>query len=164
MVESRASSSGSGPRRKNERVNRSDFAHFVSLPVQWGDMDSIGHVNNAVYFRYVESGRIAYFKALDENQEVDGHLSEGPILADIQCSFIGQLRYPAQIDIGTRTSKIGTKSFTIEAGIFEAGQDSPVATSRAVVVWFDYGKQQTVALSEAMRQRIMDIEVVPPQA
>ena len=123
-----------GPRRKNDRVNRSDFVHFVSLPVQWGDMDSIGHVNNAIYFRYIESGRIAYFKALDDAQVVDGQISEGPILADIQCSFIGQLHYPAQIDIGTRTSKIGTKSFTIEAGIFEAGQDSPVATSRTRIV------------------------------
>jgi acyl-CoA thioester hydrolase len=88
---------------------------------------------------------------------------EGPILADIQCSFIGQLHYPAQIDIGTRTAKLGTKSFTIEAGIFVAGDDAPVATSKAVVVWFDYENQRTTPLPDALRQRVLDLEVVPPE-
>ena len=143
-------------------MNRSDFAHFITLPVQWGDMDSIGHVNNAIYFRYIESGRIAYFEALDATSGLAGG-GEGPILADIQCSFIGQLRHPAQIDIGTRTAKIGTKSFTVEAGIFLAGDDAPVATSKAVVVWFDYVNQRTAPLADALRQRVLELEVVPPE-
>jgi acyl-CoA thioester hydrolase len=144
------------------RVNRSDFAHFVSLPVQWGDMDAMGHVNNAVYFRYVESGRIGYFDAIGAT-EVSANIVEGPILADIQCSFIGQLHYPAQIDIGTRTAKLGTKSFTVEAGIFRAGEDEPVATSRAVVVWFNYPEQRTTPLPDALRQRVLELEAVPPE-
>jgi acyl-CoA thioester hydrolase len=143
-------------------VNRSDFAHFVSLPVQWGDMDSIGHVNNAIYFRYIETGRIAYFEAIDATSGLAGD-GEGPILADIQCSFIGQLHYPAQIDIGTRAAKLGTKSFSVEAGIFLAGEDAPVATSKAVVVWFDYVNQRTTPLPDALRQRVLDLEVVPPE-
>jgi acyl-CoA thioester hydrolase len=143
-------------------VNRSDFAHFVSLPVQWGDMDAMGHVNNVIYFRYVESGRVAYFDAIDATEGLGGETTEGPILADIQCSFIDQLRYPAQIDVGTRTAKLGTKSFTVEAGIFRAGEDTPAATARAVVVWFDYVNQRTAPLPDALRQRVLDLEVVPP--
>jgi acyl-CoA thioester hydrolase len=142
-------------------VNRTDFAHFVSLPVQWGDMDSLGHVNNAVYFRYIESGRIAYFNAIGAGADLGGG-GEGPILADIQCSFIGQLRYPAQIDVGTRTARIGTKSFSVEAGIFRAGEDAPIATSKAVVVWFDYVNQRTAPLPDTLRQRVTELEVLPP--
>jgi acyl-CoA thioester hydrolase len=145
-------------------VNRSDFTQFISLPVQWGDMDAVGHVNNAIYFRYVESGRIAYFGALDDGIDVQSGMSEGPILADIQCSYIGQLRYPAQIDVGTRTARLGTKSFTVEAGIFVAGEDEPVATSRGVVVWFDYLNQRTTEVPERIRQRILEIEAVAPEA
>jgi acyl-CoA thioester hydrolase len=144
-------------------VNRADFATFVSLPVQWADMDAMGHVNNAVYFRYVESGRIAYFDAIGAG-EVRANIDEGPILADIQCSFIGQLHYPAQIDVGTRAVKLGTKSFTVEAGIFLAGEDEPVATSRAVVVWFNYADQKTTAVPDELRARILALEVVPPEA
>lgn len=145
-------------------MNRSDFAHFVTLPIQWGDMDSIGHVNNAIYFRYVESGRIAYFRAIEATPEHGLFDGEGPILADIQCSFIGQLRYPSTIDIGTRTTRIGTKSFEIQAAIFVQGEDAPAATSRAVVVWFDYANQRTAPIPDALRQRITDLEVVAPEA
>jgi acyl-CoA thioester hydrolase len=125
-------------------------------------MDAMGHVNNAVYFRYVESGRIAYFKAVGAT-DVSANITEGPILADIQCSYIGQLHYPAQIDIGTRTAKIGTKSFTVEAGIFRDGEEAPVATSRAVVVWFNYEQQHTTEVPDDLRARILDLEVVPPE-
>ena len=125
-------------------------------------MDTLGHVNNAIYFRYIESGRIAYFDAIGAGAGLDGG-GDGPILADIQCSFIGQLRHPAQIDIGTRTAKIGTKSFTVEAGIFLAGDDTPVATSKAVVVWFDYVNQRTAQLPDALRQRVLELEAVPPE-
>jgi len=126
-------------------------------------MDSLGHVNNAVYFRYIESGRIAYFDTINAAVGLAGD-GEGPILADIQCSFIGQLHHPAQIDVGTRTAKIGTKSFTVEAGIYLAGEDEPVATSRAVVVWFNYAAQQTTPLPDDLRARILELEVVPPTA
>jgi len=144
-------------------VNRSDFAHFITLPIQWGDMDSIGHVNNTIYFRYVESGRIAYFRAIEATPAGGLFDGEGPILADIQCSFIGQLRYPDVIDIGTRTTRLGTKSFAIEAGIFVQGQDAPAATSKAVVVWFDYQNQTTTPIPAALRERISDLEVVAPE-
>ncbi len=136
--------------------------HFVSIPVRWGDMDALGHVNNAMYFRYAESGRIAYFTAVGADVGLAGG-GEGPILADIQCSFLGQVRYPAQLEIGTRTAKLGTKSFTIEAGMFLAGEDTPVATSRAVVVWFDYTQQQTAPLPDALRQRVVEFEAVTPE-
>jgi acyl-CoA thioester hydrolase len=142
-------------------VNRSDFVHFVSIPIRWGDMDALGHVNNAMYFRYAESGRIAYFATIGADAGLAGG-GEGPILADIQCSFLGQVRYPAQLEIGTRTAKLGTKSFTIDAGMFLAGDDAPVATSRAVVVWFDYDQQTSAPLPEALRQRVLEFEAVTP--
>lgn len=144
-------------------MNRSDFAHFVTLPIQWGDMDSIGHVNNTIYFRYVESGRIAYFRAIEATPAGGQFEGEGPILADIQCSFIGQLRYPATIDIGTRTTKLGGKSFAIEAGIFVQGEDEPAATSKGVVVWFDYTNQRTATIPDDLRQRIVALENVTPE-
>ena len=126
-------------------------------------MDALGHVNNAMYFRYAESGRIAYFTTVGADVGLAGG-GEGPILADIQCSFLGQVKYPAQLEIGTRTAKLGTKSFTIEAGMFLAGEDAPVATSRAVVVWFDYTQQQSTPLPDALRRRVLEFEAVTPEA
>ena len=126
-------------------------------------MDALGHVNNAMYFRYAESGRIAYFTTVGADVGLAGG-GEGPILADIQCTFLGQVKYPAELEIGTRTAKLGTKSFTIEAAMFLAGEDTPVATSRAVVVWFDYTQQQSTPLPDALRRRVFEFEAVTPEA
>src|SRR5881396_95323 len=57
----------------------------ISLPVQWGDQDAFGHVNNVVYFRWMESARIEYFR-----QAAIGSTSNqgvGPILASLKCDF-----------------------------------------------------------------------------
>ena len=144
-------------------MNRSDFAHFVTLPIQWGDMDSMGHVNNTIYFRYAESGRIDYFRAIEATAAGGSFSGEGPILADIQCSFIGQLKYPATIDIGTRTTRLGTKSFEIQAAIFVQGEDVPAATSRGVVVWFDYVNQKTAPIPDDLRKRLVALEKLAPE-
>ena len=142
-------------------MNRTDFRHLTPVTVHWGDMDALGHVNNVIFFRYVESGRISYFNELaGDDPSIWG--GEGPILADIQCSFVDQLRYPAEIEVATRTARLGGKSMTVEAAIFVKGSNAPAATSQAVVVWFDYEQQSTVRISEAMRDRIRSFEAVAP--
>jgi len=142
-------------------MNRTDFRHLTPVTVHWGDMDALGHVNNVIFFRYVESGRISYFNELaGDDPSIWG--GEGPILADIQCSFVDQLRYPAEIEVVTRTARLGGKSMTLEAAVFVKDSETPAATSKAVVVWFDYEKQATVRISDAMRDRIRSFEAVAP--
>ena len=142
-------------------MHRNDFRHVIPLSVQWGDMDALGHVNNATYFRYVESGRIAYFDAIVEGDpSIWG--GQGPILADIQCTFLSQLKYPAELEVATRTSRLGGKSLTVQAAIFVKGQESPAATSSAAVVWFDYSQQTAVRVPDGIRERITSYEVVAP--
>ena len=34
------------------------------MPIRWGDMDAFGHVNNTVYFRYMEQVRISWFEQI----------------------------------------------------------------------------------------------------
>ncbi len=142
--------------------SRAHFRHFISQPVQWGDMDMLGHVNNVIFFRYVESGRIAYFdQMLGNNPDIWG--GEGPILADIQCRFIKQLRYPAQLEIGTRTVKFGSRSLMLECAIFSKDGDTPVATSRGAVVWFNYSEQRAATVPESLRATVRGFEAVKPE-
>lgn len=141
---------------------RDQFKQFIQLPMQWGDMDMLGHLNNVIYFRYVESGRIAYFDALlDDKTDTWG--GEGPILAEIQCRFIRQLRYPAQLEIGTRVSRIGSRSLALESAIFVQGELSVAASSRAVIVWFSYSRQEATAIPQSLRERILALEAIKPE-
>lgn len=141
---------------------RKQFRHFTSLPVQWGDMDMLGHINNVIFFRYIESARIAYFdQLLGSDPNIWG--GEGPILAEIQCKFIQQLHYPAQLEIGTRTRRIGGRSLQLECVIFRQGESTPLASSQAAIVWFNYSEQHAVPVPESLRVTIRGFEQLAPQ-
>jgi len=141
--------------------NRSDYAHITPIKVKWGEMDSLGHVNNAVYFRYSEDGRIDYIHQIAEDGGTQ--TSDGPILADLRCSFRQQLRFPADVEIGTRVSRIGRSSINIEQCLFFADSDDVIAVFENVVVWFDYGAQTSMRIPETVRERIRELEVVAPE-
>lgn len=82
------------------------------LPLQWGDVDALGHANNALDVRYVESDRISDFDELTEHDPATWG-GEGPILAEVQCTFLSQLRYRADMEVATRTARLGGKSMTV---------------------------------------------------
>lgn len=141
-------------------MQRSEFRHVVEVPVRWGDMDAFGHVNNAQFFRYLESGRVAY---LEEVLQIPLTTSESVILADIQCSFRQQLHYPTTVEVATRIARIGKSSLQLVCVIYRKGEDLPVATSKGVLVWFDTQAQRPKAVPEKVRRRITEFESMAPE-
>ena len=140
-------------------MQRSDFRHFIDLPIRWGDMDALAHVNNVQFFRYLESGRIAYIDDLFPGQRT----SDNVVLADLQCSFLRQLHYPGVVHVGTRVSRIGRSSLQLRCGIFTNSDERPSATAQAVIVWFDFATQSTAPLPQTVREAIIAKEIVPPE-
>lgn len=136
------------------------FGHRFPMAVRWGDIDLLGHVNNAKYFTYEESSRIEYFQRLAE-QDARMWKDYGLILASIGADFLSQVHYPAQLEIGTRVVKIGRSSLSTISGLFQNGQ--PVAAVRAALVWFDYLNQKPIAVPESVRAWIRAREVIAPQ-
>jgi acyl-CoA thioester hydrolase len=136
------------------------FVHRFPLAVRWGDLDAYGHVNNVNFLRYLESGRVAY--AHDAYGHPVGPTGENVILADTQCSFRRQLHYPGDIAVLSRTSRIGRTSMTMEQVILQAGGEL-VATSRSVLVWFDFADQRPVPVADWLKARIAAYESILPQ-
>lgn len=140
---------------------RSGFKLFTPQQVRWGDMDAFGHVNNAVFFTYCESARIAFFAAVDTAglaAAAGPGQRLGPGLVSASLDFRRQVHYPADIDVGLRVGRIGGKSYTLEYGLFVAGADEVVAEGTSVVVWVDYaakgGLGEALPLPEALRGRL----------
>lgn len=140
---------------------RSDYVHYVPITVKWGEMDSLGHVNNTVFYRYSEDGRIDYIHMIADGG--DTQTSDGPILADLRCSFRQQLRFPADVEIGTRVKRIGRASFELEQCLFFTETEDVIAVYDTVVVWFDFGAQTSMRVPETIRERIREYENVPPE-
>lgn len=145
-----------------DTANRDDFAHFYPLTVSWGDMDALGHVNNTVFYRYSEDGRMDYLQRALEVIPGAGH-GGAPILADLRCRFLQQLRFPAQVEIATRTARIGNTSFHMQQALFQRGGREPVAAFDAMLVWFDYSNQSSAPVPEVVRAHMRQMEVVAPQ-
>src|ERR1700716_1852779 len=91
----------------------SAFPVVIQLPVQWGDQDAFGHVNNTVYFRWFESARIAYLDRIGLSEMMTA-AKVGPILASISCDYRRQITYPESVIVGAKVTRIGRTSITIE--------------------------------------------------
>lgn len=136
---------------------RERFHLWIAVPVRWGDMDAFGHVNNAKYFTFCESARIAYFEAIGLGPQTTTPV-HGPSVVTATCNFRRQVHYPATLEVGVRAARIGRTSFPLEYGIFVEGTDELVADGSSVVVWVDYGAGKSTPLPEDLKQRIRDLD------
>lgn len=119
-------------------------------------MDALGHVNNAAYFTYCESGRIEYFDQVNVGNFTEA--DHGPALVQATLNFRRQVRYPAVLDVGVRVAEVRARSFQMDYGIFFEATDTLVADGTSVVVWTDYNAGRAVEVPERVRAAIAAIE------
>ncbi len=84
--------------------------HTSIQPIRWGDMDALGHVNNTVYFRFMEQARIEWLYALrGEGSHASG---SGPVIVNASCTFLVPLVYPGDVEVrmylGELSSTLGS--------------------------------------------------------
>lgn len=139
------------------------FAVTIELPVQWGEMDALRHVNNAIFFTWFESARIAYFDrlraAIPGAGATVGMGEIGPILASTSCDFIRPVTYPAIVRVGARVTELGNSSMRMEYAVERT--DAPedlCAKGTSVVVLVRYATLQKVRVPDEMRAAIDAID------
>lgn len=84
------------------------LVHELVIPIRWGDMDLMGHVNNTVYFRYFESVRLAWLFAIGAPPNP---LGEGPVIVNAFCNFRRQLEFPGDLIARHYVANPGRSSF-----------------------------------------------------
>ena len=137
-----------GPMMSEKRL-----VHRLRMPIRWGDMDAMGHVNNTVYFRYLEQARIDWFVEL--GAPADPAHECGPVIVNAHCVFLRQLRYPGEIEVSTYVGTIGNSSFETIQEIRRMDQPEVIAASGgAKVVWIDYKREKSVFLPDALRAQL----------
>ena len=125
------------------------LVHTSAQAVRWGDMDAMGHVNNTLYFRYLEIARIEWFESIGAGVNPQG---EGPLIVNAFCNFHKQLEYPADIVVKMYVSDPGRSSFESWATIERADRPGVTyARGGATTVWVDFPKQKSVAMPDWFR-------------
>ena len=137
---------------------RAQFKLWVPITVRWADMDSYGHVNNAVYFTYCESARLAYFERFGINDESRYPKHHKPALVQANLNFRQQVVYPTELEVGARVPRIGTKSFAIDLVIVYRGTEDVVADGSSVIAWVDYEANRAIPLPATLVETIRELE------
>ena len=125
------------------------LVHEMRIPVRWGDLDAMGHVNNTIYFRYFESLRIDWLRAFGAEPNPAG---VGPVMANGFCNFLRQIEYPGEIVARHFVGAVGTKSVDTYFTLSMADDpDTVCANGGATLVWLDFPRKTTVPLPDDLR-------------
>jgi acyl-CoA thioester hydrolase len=119
------------------------------IPIRWGDMDAMGHVNNTTYFRYLEIARVDWLHQNNAEPTPDG---QGPVIVNAFCNFYKQLAYPGQVLLKMYTSDPGRTTFETWATMALATQPDVIcAAGGATTIWVDFPKQKAIDLPAWLR-------------
>jgi acyl-CoA thioester hydrolase len=133
----------------------SGFRFRLQVQARFRDCDMFGHVNNAVYFTYMEEARWAYWRQLTGEFPHGG--LPGLILARAECDFIRPIRPGERIDVWLATTRIGKSSFSIDCEMLDE-QGAPVAKGKAVLVTYDYAAASPIPIPDWCRTKLEEYE------
>jgi acyl-CoA thioester hydrolase len=132
----------------------------VEFPVHWGEMDAFGHVNNARYFTWFESSRIAFFQAAGIGTQRQDEVA--PILAAAHCDYLEPVVFPIRLVVGARATKLGKTSVTLEHAVWPAGSPQHLlARGTSVVVLLNYATGEKVRVPDTIRAAIAALQAAP---
>ncbi|GAA5897324.1 hypothetical protein JCM6882_001858 [Rhodosporidiobolus microsporus] len=130
---------------------------LVELPVQWGDLDANVHVNNVVYFKWLESGRLAHVhhltRALPKDIAADLQGSgkgKGLILARLTFDYRLPTFYPDSVMVMHRPVEYTTKKMVLETAVYSFAQQTFVGLGTAIMVAYDYDLGRSGELPQAV--------------
>ncbi|MFY9317189.1 MAG: thioesterase family protein [Burkholderiales bacterium] len=133
------------------------LAHVERIPIRWGDMDAMGHVNNTVYFRFMEQARISWFAALMPEKEA--WKSTGIVIVNASCNYKRAMAYPGTVEVKLYVGEPGGSSAPTFYELRVDADPEPYADGSAVVVFVDMAQQKPVRIPEGIRERLLAAKV-----
>ena len=128
------------------------LVHEMVAPIRWGDMDAYGHVNNTIYFRYMEQARVEWITSLGY-QVAPGR--ESMLMMNGFCNFYKQLSYPGDLILKTSIGAIGRTSMDVYTSMaLTTEPDEEVAIGGATMVWVDLTTNKSAPWPDHILQKI----------
>ncbi len=125
------------------------LTHEMVIPIRWGDMDVMGHVNNTVYFRYMEIARLEWMFKIGAPPSLT---SDGWVIVNAFCNFIRQLEFPGDLLARHYVANPGRSSFDTFVTLQRTDTPGVVyAEGGATTVWVDFKAQKSAPLPDWLR-------------
>jgi acyl-CoA thioester hydrolase len=129
------------------------LTHECIVPIRWGDMDTMGHVNNTLYFRYFEVARLEWLDKIGAPARPQA--GQGVVIVNAFCNFLRQLEYPGNCLVKHYVAHPGRTSF--DTFLTLERTDEPgvrYAEGGAKTVWTDYAARRAAPLPDWLRAHL----------
>ena len=134
-------------------MSNDGFAFRHQLEVRFRDCDSMGHVNNAVYFTYLEQCRLTFWRQLTG----EGSPLSRVIVARAECDYRSPALFGDQVEIGLTIGEIGRSSFVLVYQITHLATGRRLADGKTVMVTYDYAAGSSVPIPPATRELLEEL-------
>ena len=129
------------------------LVHELVVPIRWGDMDAMGHVNNTLYFRFMEIIRLDWIFKVGASTDLKG---QGPVIVNAFCNFLRQLEFPGDVRITMYVADPGRSSFQTYHTLERTDQPGSVyAEGGARTVWTDYAARKSAPMPDWFKQLLI---------
>ncbi len=128
---------------------------IIEQAVTWGDMDAHGHVNNVVYFRYMENARVEFYRRIGK-YEFEERTGITLVIKSTGCRFLAPLSWPDRISVGARVSQMSGEQVLMQYLIVNAGTGQVAAWGEAAIVALQSGDR--VPFPEELMARIRELQ------
>ncbi|MBB5515540.1 acyl-CoA thioester hydrolase [Rubricella aquisinus] len=142
---------------KPPRPLRSDYRHMSAITPRWRDNDVYAHVNNAVFFEYVDTavnGWIIEYGGLA--------VPHGPVVGLVvhsECQFFAALRFPRPVHTGLRVDRLGSSSVTYGVGLFDGDAEEAAAAAAFTHVYVDAQTHRPVPIPDMFRHALEGLRI-----
>ena len=135
--------------------SRQHYRYWQLVSTRWKDNDAYGHINNAVYYSYIDS---VVNQFLIEHQVLDIQKSDSiGLVVQSQCRFFQPLSYPGRVDCGLRVTHLGNSSVSYEVGMFAEAEAAVAAVGGFTHVFVDREARTPCTLSVPVRSVLQSL-------
>lgn len=130
-----------------------DFSAYslsLELRIDWSEMDTYRHVNNVMFMKYLQSGRVNFWEA-SGLYKLHAETNRGPMLVSTHCDFRKPLVYPGTVLVKTKMAFIKNTSFGLDHIILDE-KGELCAEGHDVAVCFDFNTQKTFGIPDDLRK------------
>ena len=137
-------------------ATRSDFRYFVPITTRWMDNDPFAHVNNVVYYSWIDT---AVNRFLIDHKLLDIATSAVfGVVAESGCRFLSQIAYPDDVAVGLCVARLGSSSVRYAVGVFRAEEAQASAEGHFVHVYVERATMRPVPIPAHIRTEMEKIQ------
>ena len=131
-------------------MKKEQFSRFYGMETRWYDEDMLGHINHGTAVAYFEDARVRHAHDIGL---FPYDTDKFPfIVASMTFNFLKQIKHPKNLTVGLKISRIGSKSFDYDYGLFIENDDECAISCNMTMVCFDFSNQKSVQVFDEIKK------------